>query len=153
MGPHAGQAGQQILVLRQLHLETALPGAGPLGENVQDQTAAVQHLHAQTLRQNPHLGRGQVIVEDHHGGAVGPAEIPHLLHLALADERAGVRRGTVLQHGADGLGTCRLHQGGQFLHGALVCVFLFFQDRGAQSHQNYPVTDLLCFLHSTPYPA
>jgi hypothetical protein len=45
MGPHACEAGQKVLVLGQLHLEPALPGPGPLGEDVQDQPAAVQHLN------------------------------------------------------------------------------------------------------------
>ena len=49
MGPHAHQAGEQILILGQLHLEPALPGAGPLGEDVQDQGGAVQHRHPQVL--------------------------------------------------------------------------------------------------------
>ena len=43
------QAGEQILILGQLHLEPALPGAGPLGEDVQDQGGAVQHRHPQVL--------------------------------------------------------------------------------------------------------
>ena len=55
VGPHAGEPGQQILILGQLHLEPALPGLSPLGKNIQNQPAAVQHLDAQQLGENPHL--------------------------------------------------------------------------------------------------
>lgn len=68
MGPHADEPRQQILILSQLHLQPALPGPGPLGEDIQDQAAAVQHLHAGHLRQHPQLGGRQVVVENHHGG-------------------------------------------------------------------------------------
>ena len=129
VGPHAGQARQQILILSQLHLEAALLGPGPLGENVQDQGAPVQDLDPQQLGQHPHLGGGQVVVEDHHGGAGILAVELGLRHLALADEGAGVRRGAVLQHHAHGLRPGGLHQGAELLQCGFVGILLFFQHR------------------------
>ena len=129
VGPHAGEPGQQVLVLGQLHLEAALLGAGPLGENIQNQRAPVQHLDPQQLCQHPHLGGRQVVVEDHHGGTGVLAVKLGLRHLSLADEGAGIRAGPVLQHHADGLRPGGLHQGAELLQGGLVGVFLFFQYR------------------------
>ena len=147
VGPHARQTGQQILVLGQLHLESALFRLGPLGKNVQNQAAAVQHLDAQQLRQHPLLGGGQVIVEDDHGGPHVLAVQLDLRHLALADEGAGVRRGPVLQHNTHGLASGGLHQGGELLHGLLVGVLCPFQHRGAQAHQHHFVTNFFCLSH------
>ncbi|CAN4043845.1 RNA polymerase sigma factor, partial [Dysosmobacter welbionis] len=148
MGPHAGQPGQQILVLGQLHLEPPFLGLGPLGEDVQDQSAPVQHLNAQQLRQHPHLGGGQIVVEDHHGGAGVLAVELHLRHLALPDEGPGVRGRPVLQHNPHGLASGGLHQGGELLHSVLVGVFLFFQHRGVQPHQHHFVSYFLCLCHA-----
>ena len=98
VGPHAQQPGQQILVLGQLHLEPALPGPGPLGEDVQDQGRPVQHLDAQVLRQRPLLGGREGIVKDHHVGPHGLHQLLDLRRLALADKGAGVRGVLVLEH-------------------------------------------------------
>ena len=49
MGPLAGQPGQQIFQLGQLHLGLGLPRLGPAGEDVQDQSAAVDNLEAMTV--------------------------------------------------------------------------------------------------------
>ena len=129
MGPHAYEPGQQVAVLGQLHLEAALLRLGPLGEDVQNQPAAVQHLDAQQVRQHPLLGGGEVVVKDDHGGLHIFAVELHLRHLALADEGPGVRRGAVLEHDAHGLPPGGLHQGGELLHGFLAGVLLFFQHR------------------------
>ena len=131
VGPHTRQTGQQILILRQLHLEPAFPGPGPLGKNVQNQAAPVQHLDAQGLRQHPHLRGREIIVKNHHGGAAALAVRPDLLYLALANKTAGVRRGTVLQHRPHRLGSGGLHQSRQLLHGLLIRVFFLLEHRRA----------------------
>ena len=135
MGPHAGEPGQQVLVLRQLHLEPALLGLGPLGEDVQDQAAAVQHLDAQQICQHPLLGGGQVVVEDDHGGLLLLHHAADLLHLALADEAVGVRLVPALQDHAHGLAPGGVHQGGQ-LRQALLVGTVVSQHRGPQAHQH-----------------
>ena len=146
MGPHAGQPRQQIPVLGQLYLEPSLLGLGPLGKDIQDQPAAVQHLYAQQVRQNTLLGRGEVIVEDHHGHAMGLTEHPHFLYLSLSDEGARIRGRAVLQDAAYRFASSRLHQGSKLLHGALIGIFLLLQHRGVQSYQHHPVAESLPFL-------
>ena len=88
--PLAPQAGQDVFVLGQLHLQPALPRARVLGEDVQDQRRAIQHLHLQLLLKRPLLGWRQLIVED-DGGVVQRALLRgDLLHLAPADVRRRV---------------------------------------------------------------
>ena len=62
--PHAGEAGQQVFVLRQLDLQLALARACALGEDVQDKPAAVQHAHAQLLAEDARLAGRELVVED-----------------------------------------------------------------------------------------
>jgi len=96
-----GQPGEQVLELGQLHLELAVRALGALGEDVQDELGAVQHLERGGLGDVPGLGRGQVLVEDD--------EVRHLLHgaevelvqLAVADEVARVRFAAGLHHLVD----------------------------------------------------
>ena len=149
VGPHTRQTRQQIFVLGQLHLEPAFLCLGTLGENVQDQAAAVQHLDPQQICQHTLLGRRQVVVKNNHGRAAVPAEFPHLLHLSLADKGPGIRGDTVLENRTHGLAAGGLHQGSQLLHGALVRVLLFFQHGGIQSHQHNTVTNLFRFPHKS----
>ena len=144
MGPHADQPGQQILILGQLHLQAALTGAGPLGEDVQDQAAAVQHLHAGHLRQHPQLGGRQVVVENHHGGVFLLDHAADLLHLALADKAVRVRLVPALQDGAHSLTPGGIHQGGK-LRQALLVGAVIAQHRGPQAHQHRIVA--LFFLY------
>ena len=136
VGPHTGEPGQQVLVLRQLHLQPALLGLGPLGEDVQNQAAAVQYLDPQHLREHPLLGGGQVVVKDHHVRPGILAEELYLHRLPLTDEAAGVRRVPVLQHGAQSLAPGGLHQGGQLRHALLVGVLFLPQNRGVEPHQH-----------------
>ena len=113
--PHARQPGQQISVLGQRHLEPALAGAGPLGEDVQDQGGAVHDRDAQLFGEHPLLGGGQGVVEDHE---IRPQAVDQLLDLrrfALADEGARVGRGLVLQHRGQAGPARRVQQGGQLL--------------------------------------
>ena len=119
MAPHADQAGQQVLILGQFHLQAALLRPRPLGEDIQDQAAAVNDLHTQQLRQHTDLGGRQLIVEDHHGGLFIFHHAPDLLHLPLADEAVGVRLLPGLQYHARRLAACGLHQFRQ-LHQALL---------------------------------
>ena len=144
VGPHAQQPGEQILVLGQLHLEAALPGPRPLGEDVQNQGGAVQHLDLQLLPQHPLLGGGQAVVKDHHVRVHGPDQLPDLRHLALADEGAGVGGVLLLEHRAHALAPRRFQQVGELLHGLLGGILLSLQAVGPQAHQYRPVFGFLC---------
>ena len=145
MAPHADQPGQQVLVLRQLHLQAALLRPGALGEDVQYQAASVQHLHAAQLRQHPHLRRGQIVVEDHHGGLAVFHHALDLLHLALADEAVGVGLLAALQYHAHGLAARRLHQRAE-LRQALLVGAVRAQHRGLQAHQHRVVPRAVLIL-------
>ena len=139
MGPHSQQPGQQVLVLGQLHLEPPLPGAGPLGKDVQDQGGAVHHSYLQFLAEHPLLGGGQAVVKNHHIRVHCPDQLPDLRHLALADEGAGVGAVLGLEDGPHALASRRLQQVGQLIHGLLRGVLLHRQPVGPQAHQHRPV--------------
>ena len=111
MGPHTSQPGQKVLILCQLHLQPSFFCAGSLGEDIQNQAAAVQHLDPQILRQGPHLGGREVVVENDHGSVRIFAVQLYLRALSLADEGPRVRRCTVLQHNPGGFCPRRLYQG------------------------------------------
>ena len=44
VSPHTREAGEQVLVLGQLHLHLGVGGLGALGEDVEDEVGAVHHL-------------------------------------------------------------------------------------------------------------
>ena len=91
VGPHTGQAGIQILVLRQLDLHARLGRLGPHRENIQDEQAAVEHLDiAEFAFEVTHLGRRQIIVEDNRIDGVGQDKLLNLLQLAFAHKGAGI---------------------------------------------------------------
>ena len=58
------QAAGLVLQLRQFDLQLALGGRCALGENVQDQRRAVNHLHAQNLLQIARLNARQFLVKN-----------------------------------------------------------------------------------------
>ena len=113
MRPHARQARQQVLVLRQLHLQLALARLGALGKDVEDQARAVEHAHAEFFLQHAHLRRGQFVVKYREVAVVGEDELAQFRHLALAEEGAWVGCGLVLQQRRNGLAAGRLHERGE----------------------------------------
>ena len=147
MGPHARQPGQQILVLGQLHLQLPFSGLSPLGENVQDQAAAVQYLDPQLLPQYPHLGGGQLVVKHRQVARVGFDQFLQLLHLAVPQKAAGVRRRPVLHHHGHGLAPGGLHQGGQLLHGYLAGALALLHAGGGKPGQYGSLFLYLCVFH------
>ena len=58
VGPHAGQARQNILILCQFDLQFTLAGAGALGKNVQNQRRTVEHGPAHDFLQIAQLRGG-----------------------------------------------------------------------------------------------
>ena len=71
VGPHLLQPRQRVFQLGQLDLQPGLRRAGPGGEDVEDQLAAVEDLDAGRLFQVADLGRGEVVVEDDDVGVGG----------------------------------------------------------------------------------
>ena len=92
--PH--EARQQVGELGQLHLELALHGAGPLGEDVEDERGAVDHPHAERAAEVALLDGRERVVGDHEVGALALRERLDLLDLPLAEVEAGGRGPPVL---------------------------------------------------------
>jgi hypothetical protein len=85
----AAEAGKVVFELGQFDLEFAFVGAGPLGEDVEDERGPVEHLGAEGLFEVALLGRRQFVVEDHEVGAFFLAGRGDVLNLSAADEVGG----------------------------------------------------------------
>ena len=146
---HAGESGQQILVLGQLHLKPSLPGFGPLGENIQNQGTAVQHRHPDYLLQSPDISRGKLVVKHHHGRGGGLHQHFHFYGLALTDEAVGIGGVAVLEYfpGAEAPGG--FQQGLQLLQSLVGGSLLLGEAVRVQPHQHRPLLQRLIvqFFH------
>ena len=134
--PHTGQAGQQILVLGQLHLQAALAGAGPLGEDVQNEGGPVHHRHPQLLGEHPLLRGREGVVKDDNVRSQGAHQLLNFGGFALADEGAGLGIGPILQHGAQAGAPSSVQQSRQLLQGLLSGVLLPGEAGGVEPHQD-----------------
>ena len=70
--PLPGEPRQQVVELRQLHLQPALPRARAPREDVEDELRAVERLAADRLLDVALLRRRQLVVEDDHVGLAPP---------------------------------------------------------------------------------
>jgi hypothetical protein len=86
MLPLPRQARQQVLQLSQLDLQFAGEAARPLGEDVENELAAVDHLDAQGALEVALLRRRQAVVENRDLRGALLHQGTHLLHLSRADE-------------------------------------------------------------------
>ena len=136
VGPHARESGQQIAVLGQLHLQLALPGMGPLGEDVQDEPRPVQDPDPQGLLQHPSLGGGEVIIEEGEVALLVLDELLQLLDLAAAQKTVGIRLVPALQEGAHGLGSGGLRQSPKLFHADIVAPLVLIHGGGVQAGQS-----------------
>ncbi len=91
--------------LGEFHLQLALEGARPLGEDVQDQAGPVQHPALEQPFQITLLAGTQAMVEEHQFGIFGRYPFPDLLGLARPDEILAGRRLAPRRHGAQHPGT------------------------------------------------
>ena len=91
MGPVAGEPRHEVLQLSQLDLQLAFPGAGPLGEDIEDERCAVDDLRSENLFQISGLGPGEFFVEEDSIGIGLLGGLGELLGLARPNERARVR--------------------------------------------------------------
>ena len=91
VGPQPRQARQQVLQLRQFHLQTSLSGVGVLCEYVQDQRRPVQYLYLKRALQVTLLRRRKLIIKDDDTVVQKRLLADDLLHLPLADVQLGVR--------------------------------------------------------------
>ena len=100
-GAGADQPRQQVFQLGQLDLQLALAGAGPAGEDVEDQLGAIDHLAGDQILQLAQLGRRQLVVDDHDVDRGLGAGQRQRLRLAAADEGGRVGGGALLQRAYD----------------------------------------------------
>ena len=148
---HAGQPGQQIFVLCQLHLKPAFLRFRPLGKNVQNQGAPVQNGKPDDLLQRPDVAGGKLVVEDDHGSLGRFRQHPHLLGFSLADEAVGIGGMAVLQHLARAEAPCGLQEVFQLVQCAFGGGIFLSKAVRIQSHQNRPFLRLFIksFFHVT----
>ena len=107
VGPEPRQARQLVLELGELDLEAALVGPGVLGEDVEDQPAAVDDLDLDQLLERLLLRRRQLVVGDEQVEAGLGLGVEQLLGLALADVPVRVDVPAVLPLGAHDVGPRR----------------------------------------------
>ena len=102
-----GQLGQHVLELGHFDLQLALAGAGPAGEDIEDQLGAVDHPQVGVIGDRADLRRAQFLVEEEQVGAQPQAQEHDLHQLAAAEDEAGVDVLAPLDHLGD-----HLHPGG-----------------------------------------
>ena len=92
-----------MLKLGQFNLQFALVGAGPLGENIQDQPGAVEHPAFELALEIALLAGAQGMIEHHDLGIMQPHRIADFHQLAGADKRARMGRVPAAHNKGDGV--------------------------------------------------
>ena len=122
MRPHASEARQAVLVLRQFDLQRALFRPRVLRENVEDERSTVEHLDviaAERLFNLALLVRVQFIVEDQNVKRSVRARGENLAQLAFADECGGVDALDMLYRTPDNGETRRFRESFEFVERVL----------------------------------
>jgi hypothetical protein len=109
----SAQAREQVGQLGQLDLCLAVPGAGVLGEDVEDQRGPVDHLDLELVLELTQLAGRELAVTDHGVRADGTDGVAELGDLAGADERGGVGAAAALDHAVEDLRTGGLGEAGE----------------------------------------
>ena len=109
----SGEARQQIIQLRQLHLQLPFARPGAAGENIQDQLRPVQNLAIERAFQIAKLGGRKFSVEQHHVGFMEIHQAAQFIQFAGADQRGRIGRLAGLN---DGLFHARAGRVGESLH-------------------------------------
>ena len=91
MGPAAHETGRHVLELGQFDLQLAFMRARALGEDVEDQSGAVDHAALGQLLEVALLYRRQGVIDEDEVGIERNPECLQLLGLAGADEIARIR--------------------------------------------------------------
>ena len=113
--PHPLQSRHLVFELGQLDRQPGLVRPGTVGEDVEDQLRAVQHLQPGGLFQVARLAGAEVVVEDDHVGHFGVGQGGQFLHFTLAQVGRGVGGLAVLGQLADDVRAGRLGEALQFL--------------------------------------
>jgi len=115
VGPHARQARQEILELRELDLHFRLGGLGPDGEDLQDQFSAVYNLAFQRPFKVSCLHGRELIVEDDDIDKTALDDMPHFLDLAFSEKPCGVFLFFFLNDARDDIGAGGIGQELEFV--------------------------------------
>ena len=111
----ADEPRQQVLQLRELHLQLAFARPRAAREDVEDQLRTVDHLSLEPLLELPQLRGAQLVVEDDEVHAGFVARRRKRRHLAGADERRGIRLGPLLLHSQDDTRAGRVGEAGELI--------------------------------------
>jgi hypothetical protein len=138
VGPHPRQPRQQVLQLRQLHLELGLGAAGSGREDVENDLGPVHHPSTELALEIGPLHRGQLVVEDHQAGRQVRHPAAELLHFARPDQGGRIGSGHLLSDPTHDRRPRGVHQPSQLLK-----MFLELVDLPSAlprcSHQNRPL--------------
>ncbi len=134
VGPHPGKPRQQILILRQLHLQLALSGFGSVRKNIQNQAVSIHHPAFHNIFQSSGLRGGNFVVKYQQLQLVLPHKLGDLLGLALADKGMGVWGVSILCGGKNTLAACGFQQLLQLRHGIRVGIIKPGQAGAIQPH-------------------
>jgi len=119
VAPLAGESRQEVLVLRQFHLEAAFARLGAPGEDVEYKGRAVQDLDVEGVFHAALLRGTELVVEDDDGVVDSGALGLDLRQLALADVVAGMRVVQLLDGAGDDAGAGGIGEERQLIEGGL----------------------------------
>ena len=148
--PHTCQAREQIFILRKLYLKLTLARLGALGEDIQYEPGAVEHLDAELLGQHAHLRGAEFVVEHGEVAVVHRDKLFHFPDLAVADEAARIRRRAALHEHGDSLAPRGLDKGGKLLHRHLGRALMLVHACGGQARKHSAFFFYLGIFHSSP---
>ncbi len=132
--PAAAQPGEPVAKERELDLRLALGAARVLREDVEDHRGAVDRGAAEQLLEVPLLGGGERAVEHHGVGVDGEAQLVQLGHLALAEERRGVRRVLALHEPGGDVSARGVDEQGELVEPGLDLVGVVAVEHDADEH-------------------
>ncbi len=87
----SGQPRQQIIQLRQFHLQLAFTAARVTRENIENELRAIDHAALGDFFDVALLHRGKIAVENDQRRVVGVRRRAHLFEFASANQRGGIR--------------------------------------------------------------
>jgi hypothetical protein len=134
----AAQARQAVAQLRELHLHHALLALRVLGEDVEDQRGAVDHVDLEQLLEVALLRGAELVVEHDEIDVEGVADHLQLLRLAGADVGGGIGPVATLQHQLDGIGTRGVGERGELLERRLRGIRVAQAEAGADEERTLP---------------
>ena len=90
VSPPADQSRREVLELRELDLQLAFEGSGPLREDVEDEPVPVEHARIERRLEIAFLARAQRVIQQDQFRVHVPSALENLVNLALPDEEARV---------------------------------------------------------------